>query len=913
MLVVEDRPNDVDLLIWNLEKGGYAVEWDHVATEDGMRERLAAREFDVVFCDYVIPGFGARVAFDVLQEMRPELPFIVISAKIGEEGAHDLLLSGAADFIAKGHFTRLIPAVRRVLAAAGDRRERMRLELLVTRRTDHDPVADLPMRPALMRATEKALGSASEAKPLALLRLRIERMSDAVERSGAEEGNQLLRSVVVQLQSALPSEAMIARIGPDEFGVLLAGVDADHALQLGEAVISVLDRRFTVGDRAVRLSGAAGIAVAPMHGNDPVTLLQRAGAAERRAARRGHAALLFTREIDEGQGFALTVEELQAAIDHGELSAHYQPKIDLRTQEPTGVEALIRWSHRTEGWIDPLVVLRLAREGRLVPALTRWVLREAIGQCRAWRMAGFEIPVAVNMTMEDVEDPSVCDMVGEILADHELPPASLELELTEDTAMTHIELVETTLLRFQALGVRVAVDDFGTGYSSLRYLQRLPVSQVKIDRSFVRTLLVHEPDAVIVRAAAALAHALGMGVVAEGVEDAATSQRLVELGCDEAQGYLFARPMPFLELGRWLARSPLGARAREAQDAHTARFLGLAEAALGGGAAAERTKDRSALLSREQHNLHLAIDHAIARDDAATALRLANALRFWWVDLGHVPLGIDLLKRALALPSARIALAERAAGLNALGMLLGQSGDTKAARPVLTEASAIFRELRDAHGLAASLNNLAMVLEGLGDLDGAAIAYGESLAAYRESPDHAGEATALTNLAANAYLRGDLAGSRGHAERALSIHRREGDAYGVAIVLDTLGAVALQVGDLDAAHAHYREAITLYRDLGVVGDVSQPMAGLAMLAAARGDARRALVLAGAIAMLRERYAALPPINAESYAECLRGLERTAPDGTRASALAEGRVLSRDEAIALALEPTSTRTPRQGDE
>ena len=895
-LVVEDSEQDAEILAFQLRKGGYDPHCERVDSEAALRLALARGDFDIVFCDYVVPGFGAQLAFDLLRQTRPDLPFVVISSLVDEDGAADLLVAGADDFIAKGHYARLIPTVRRALAAAAERRARERLQLVLDLQTQQDPLTGLLSRTSFIERIRQSLAERI-GEPLGVIRLDLVHFGLVNESLGHEAGDEILREIAARFAAIAPAGAPLARIASDEFGLAVeAGESARHH---ADELIAALERPFVIGGQAFHLSASSGVAVSPADGTDAATLLRRAGAANDRAKRGGLTTAVFRSEDDRAALGIAEVEELRGAIDRGELVLHYQPQVEGEVLAATGVEALVRWLHPKRGLLPPAVLLPLVRESGLGSQLTRWVLQEALAQCRAWWMAGSRVPVGVNLTMEDAQDPALAERIAQLLGVHDLPAAALELELTEDTAMTDPIAIEETVRRLSALGARVTIDDFGTGYATLTYLQRLPVHRLKIDRSFVQGLASRPADAVIIRSAIELGHHLGLSVIAEGVEDDVTWQRLRELGCDGAQGYAFARPMPFRDLARWFETNAAGA-VTGARRSHAARFLALAEAASAVDVAAERRAGRLQELRRERHNLDLALDGAIGRGDADTALRLGGALRFFWVDHGLVAAGTEALRRALALPHAQTPTVVRAAALNALAVLLGQQQDYVGARPLLLEASDIQRHLGDRRGLAASMSNLGMVLDALGDRDAAREAYIESLAMRRATGDANGEAHTLSNLSTNAYQRGEPATSRSYAERALGEHRAMGDQYGAAVVLDTLGAIALDERDLAGALASYRASLELYRDLGVKGDATQPMAGIAMIAAEAGASERALILAGAIEALRERYPSLPPINARRYERCLADLERQIGAQTRAKAIVEGRSLGWDEAIALAL-------------
>lgn len=906
-LIVEDAEEDAELLAFHLRKAGYDVIYERVDSEPAMRLSLARGTFDIVFCDYVIPGFGAKAAFQLLRQTHQDLPFIVVSAEVDEEGASDLLIAGADDFIAKGRYTRLAPTVRRTLATAEEHRRVERLQLALELQTQRDALTGLFTRAAFIERIRQGLARVP-AMPVAVMRLELDQLARINESVGYDLGDELVRAVAARLATAVPAEAALARIASDEFGVT-AAVGEDAALQLAGQLLATLERPFVIGGQAIHVTAVVGAAVSPQHGTDAATLMRRAGIARERARRSGLATALCSAEDERSGGGLAEVEEFRGAIGRGELVLHYQPQVEGDLLTPIGIEALVRWAHPRRGLLPPAAFLPLVRENGFGRLLTRWVLREALSQCRAWRMAGSALSVAVNLTMDDAQDPALVDHIAELLTELGLPAVALELELTEDTAITDPVAVEQTVRRLNALGSRIAIDDFGTGYATLTYLQRLQVHRLKIDRSFVQGVRSRPADAVIVRSAIELGHELGLTVIAEGVEDEETWQGLRAVGCDGAQGYWFARPMPFRDVGRWL-ESRGGPAMAAVRRSHAATMLDLAEGASAEGVGTERRAERRRDLRRERHGLDLALEGAIGRGDAETALRLGSALRFFWVDQGQFAEGSEALRRALALPAAQGRTRIRAAALSALGVLLGQREDSAGARPLLVEAADIQRSLGDRKGLAASLNNLGMVLDSLGAAAAARDAHLESLSLRRAIGDRSGEAVALDNLSTNAYFRGEPVAARAYATEALELHRVAGDEYGMAVALDTLGAIALDEGDLAMALQAYQAALARYRDLGVAGDAAQPMAGITMIIAAAGAAERALILAGAIAGHRERYTSLSPINAARYERCLAELERKVEPLLRSRALVEGRSLRWDEAVALAIEFDLTAAGQQ---
>ncbi len=277
------------------------------------------------------------------------------------------------------------------------------------------------------------------------------------------------------------------------------------------------------------------------------------------AAKRGHRghAVYDPAEDEHSAARLARVAALGTAIAAGELRLHYQPKLELRAGRVAWVEALARWPHPTAGLLPPAAFVPLAEQAGLIVPLTRWALDAALAQAAAWARAGRALGVEVNLSAWDVADPALPDAVAALLAAHAVPPARLRLELTETALLADTARTATALARLAALGVGLAVDDFGAGYSSLAYLRRLPVDELKIDRSFVRRMAVDRGDAAIVAHTIALGHALGLAVTAEGVEDATTLDRLRALGCDRAQGYHLSPPVPPDELPHRAAAAAL--------------------------------------------------------------------------------------------------------------------------------------------------------------------------------------------------------------------------------------------------------------------------------------------------------------------------------------------------------------------
>jgi predicted signal transduction protein with EAL and GGDEF domain len=363
----------------------------------------------------------------------------------------------------------------------------------------------------------------------------------------------------------------LARLGGDEFAVLLEGVPnrgavAELAGRLQDALREPIALRTDLtsssgtGSVAVELEASIGVALYPEHGTTVGTLLQRADVAMYEAKRGRHGVFTYSSERDPYSADRLgLLAELRRALETDELVLHYQPKAAVATGAIIGVEALVRWQHPTRGLLGPDEFVPLAERTGAVADLTRWVVDRALARQRAWLEDGLDLPVAVNLAAANIVDVTLPDAIGELLERHGLTGDRLECEISEHTVMADPLRGAEVLDRIRALGVRLSLDDFGTGHSSLAYLKRLPLDEVKIDRSFVSGMVEDENDAVIVRSTIDLARNLGLCVVAEGVETAEVMDALAALSCDVAQGYYISRPLPAQELSvslRGPARNP---------------------------------------------------------------------------------------------------------------------------------------------------------------------------------------------------------------------------------------------------------------------------------------------------------------------------------------------------------------------
>jgi diguanylate cyclase (GGDEF)-like protein/PAS domain S-box-containing protein len=437
--------------------------------------------------------------------------------------------------------------------------DRKQAEETIRRLSTHDTLTGLPNRTLLHERLTAALEPArTDGRPLGLLILSLDRFREISNTLGHQNGDLIIQQLARRLGEELGGADRVARLRGDEFGILLPGADARLAQQVATKVLGALERPFMVVRLPIELSGSIGISLFPDHGDDAETLLRRADLAVLLAKRETGSCVVYSALCDPYDPRRLVLlGELRRALEADELLLHYQPKVDLRTRAVVGAEALVRWQHPKRGMIRPDEFIPLAEKSGMIKPLTRWVLGVAVRQCRKWGQNGHSLPVSVNLSARNLQDPSLVSQITGLLEAERVSPEQLRLELTESAMMSDPARAADILRQLRGAGVEMAIDDYGTGYSSLAYLQTLPVSELKIDKAFVIGMDTNgNGKATIVRSTNDLGHNLGLTVVAEGVEDQHTLDLLGRYGCDGAQGYHIARPMSAEDLASWLAKSP---------------------------------------------------------------------------------------------------------------------------------------------------------------------------------------------------------------------------------------------------------------------------------------------------------------------------------------------------------------------
>lgn len=418
----------------------------------------------------------------------------------------------------------------------------------------HDALTGLPNRRRITDALEESAASRMPEGALAVLLFDVAGLRGVNELLGRAAGDELLAEIARRLRESAPPPALVGRVGSDEFVVTLEQPSAEAALALARQLRERLRRRTGVRSVTLDVDVAIGVALCPEHATDPPTLLQKADAAMRAAKSVPDGVQLFSQALESRPVHRMGLAaDLRRAVDQRELEVYFQPKVAIADGRLVGVECLARWDHPTHGAVLPADFVALAEHTGLVGEFTELVLDQGLRRARQWADAGHPLPVAVNLSPRMLIDPDFPVRVAELMERHAVPAELLTFEISEDGVVDHLERPLPILRRLVDQGVRLAVDDFGTGYSSLSSLRRLPVAEVKVDKSFVQGMATDAGDLTVVRAVVELGRQFHLDVVAEGVESELTLELLAGMGCDTGQGFLFSRPLPYERLEAWFA------------------------------------------------------------------------------------------------------------------------------------------------------------------------------------------------------------------------------------------------------------------------------------------------------------------------------------------------------------------------
>jgi diguanylate cyclase (GGDEF)-like protein/PAS domain S-box-containing protein len=445
------------------------------------------------------------------------------------------------------------PDIGALLLTARDVTERLELQHRLAHQATHDALTGLPNRGALLARGEELLAAPTGAGGLAVLLMDLDRFKEVNDTLGHSYGDRLLAQVGPRLRPLVREVDMVARLGGDEFAVLLPDVTVVQAQAAAERLHAALGTPFLVDGLALDVEVSIGVAVSGGDEADVGVLLRQADIAMYSAKEQQDGVQVYDPLSDgHDRSRLVLLSELRRGLTAGQLVVHYQPKVALDTGIVVGVEALVRWQHPVRGLLAPVGFLAAVERTALIEPLTDAVLDIALAQARGWLAEGIAVPIAVNLSARSLSRADLPDRVLDRLRNHDVPAHLLRLEITESALLAEPARAREVLRRLHSAGVRISIDDFGTGYSSMGHLKHLPVDELKIDRSYVSEMTVSAEDAALVRSVIDLGHELGMTVVAEGVEDAATVQALTDLQCDVAQGFLFCRPGPAADVTRFL-------------------------------------------------------------------------------------------------------------------------------------------------------------------------------------------------------------------------------------------------------------------------------------------------------------------------------------------------------------------------
>ncbi|HSH72847.1 MAG TPA: EAL domain-containing protein [Methylophilaceae bacterium] len=557
-LIVEDSEDDTLLLLNELKKGGYDPIYIRVETAHDMLAELTNKTWDIVYSDFTMPKFSAFDALALLHSTGQDVPFIIVSGTIGEDRAVNAMKAGAHDYILKGNLKRLIPATERELREALVRQEHRIADETIHQLAYIDPVTQLPNRARFHELIDEAIANIGNQKnSIALLLMDLDRFKDVNDTLGHDRGDILLKQVGVRLKSVLFEPDVVARIGGDEFGILLPHLTFPDDIKIViKKLFDVLSSPFIIDGVPISVEASIGVAALPEHADNPHNLLQRADIAMYYAKKLASNFAIyepkFNRHSPEQLGL---MAELREAIDQGQLVLHYQPKLDIKSGRIIGLEALVRWNHPRLGLLYPDRFIFAAEHTGLIAPLTGWVLKEAMTFIRKLSQNGCQLRVSVNLSARSLHDARLLEMIENVLKMTESSPKQLMLEVTESAIVLDPLSAEATLIELSRLGLSLSIDDFGTGYTSLASIKRLPIDEIKIDKSFITNMLSDYKEAMIVRSVIELGHNLGLTVVAEGIESRNVMETLTTLGCDEIQGYYVCKPKASEDLLAWFSCS----------------------------------------------------------------------------------------------------------------------------------------------------------------------------------------------------------------------------------------------------------------------------------------------------------------------------------------------------------------------
>ena len=555
VLHLEDNPLDVELVKELLRDSGLTCELTAVGTRAEYLNCLRQRQWDVILSDFALPSFDGWSALEAARRICSTTPFIFVTGTMGEHYAVESLKNGATDYVLKQNLIRLGSSVRRALKEADETLRRLDVEAKLLKSQEqhrflayHDALTGLPNRAFLLERLSEVLSEAARhGEKAGLLFIDLDHFKMVNDSLGHAAGDMVLKSIALRLLKTARKEDIVSRLGGDEYVIVLRNIkDCDDAGMAADRVRSIVAEEQSISHLRLVNTCSIGISVFPDDAGDAERLMSNADAAAYAAKENGRNQWqFFTQDMNRRTRERLTLENaMRRALAENQLYVEYQPQMEISTGRVIGAEALLRWRHPELGLVPPSEFIPVAeRTGEILP-IGEWVLKTACAQAQDWQREGKSpLTIAVNVSAVQFRHPSFLDLVQEVLKDTRLDPKKLELEITESQLMESPEKAMELLRQLREMGPGLAIDDFGRGYCGLSYLRDFQFSRLKIDQSFVRSVLVDARDAALTAAIIHMASVLRMKVIAECVETLEQMKLLQELGCQEIQGFYFSRPV----------------------------------------------------------------------------------------------------------------------------------------------------------------------------------------------------------------------------------------------------------------------------------------------------------------------------------------------------------------------------------
>ena len=557
VLLIEDNPGDARLIREMVAEDPRTAFTIHYADRlaKGL-EHLSGGATALVILDLSLPDSHGLDTFAKVYAHSPAVPIIVLTGNDDDALALSAVKGGAQDYLVKSRLDREL-----LLRSMHYSIERKRYQVQLEHQANYDALTGLPNRNLLHDRLRQAVQSQRTPRNIAVVFMDLDHFKFVNDSLGHSTGDKLLKAMGERLRSVLREGDTVGRVGGDEFVLILNDQSNEEVIfRAMQRITAKVAEPITIEGKELYVACSAGISLYPQDGRDVDTLLKNADAAMYRAKEHGRSNFQFyTSEMNERVNDRLALEHaLRRALEKNEFMLHYQQKVDLRTGQIIGAEALVRWLHPEWGLVRPARFIPIAEETGLIVQLGEWVIHEACRQARAWLDAGLQPGVvSVNLSARQFRAEGLVRTVSRILQETGLDPASLEMELTESMVMHNVEAAIATLQGLKSLGIALSVDDFGTGYSSLSYLKDLPIDALKIDRSFVRDIGSgsEAEDGILAAAIISLGHALHLKVIAEGVETDAQVHFLKRHGCDQVQGFLYGEPIAPQQFAQLLGRA----------------------------------------------------------------------------------------------------------------------------------------------------------------------------------------------------------------------------------------------------------------------------------------------------------------------------------------------------------------------